>query len=65
MCLFERLMGLTELRAPGPTATTVPSSTFDCAFSGMTMPPLVCVNASARFTKIRSNNGMRRLAAVA
>lgn len=60
--LVEIFMSLTELRAPGPTAMTVPSRTFAWAFSGMTIPPLVWVNASARFTKMRSNNGMRRLA---
>lgn len=53
---------LTELRAPGPTAMTTPSNTLACAFSGMTIPPLVWVNASARCTKMRSNNGIRRLA---
>lgn len=49
--------------APGPTATTVPCRTFPCAFSGITIPPLVCVIASNFLTKILSKRGIRRLIA--
>ena len=50
------------LRAPGPTATTVPSKTLAADFSGRRMPPLLLVTASARRMRTRSNSGMRRFA---
>ena len=49
-----------SLRAPGPAATTVPSKTFPCDFSGMIIPPFVLVKASALCTRIRSKRGIKR-----
>ena len=48
---------------PGPAATTVPSRTFCCAFSGMRMPPFDLVAASARWMSTRSNSGRNRFRA--
>lgn len=44
-------------RAPGPTATTVPSIGFSCAVSGMKIPPAVFCSGSTRRTTTRSCNG--------
>merc|ERR1719436_1327930 len=50
-----------EFRAPGPTATTAPSRTLDCAFSGIKIPPFVFATASAFCTKTLSIKGTKFL----
>jgi len=44
-------------RRPAPTATTLPSSGFSFAVSGMMMPPLTFSSASTLFTRMRSCRG--------
>lgn len=61
---FNNLL-LTWFLAPGPTAMTVPFRTFDCAFSGMTIPPAVFVNASALKIRTRSSKGINFFAMAA
>ena len=63
--LRPHLLLFTSVRAPGPTATTVPCNTFCCAFSGMTIPPLVLVIISAFSIRTRSNMGISRFNAPA
>lgn len=50
---------------PGPTAIIVASRILDCAFSGIKIPPLLVVRASARCTRTRSKSGSRRFAIAA
>uniref|UniRef100_A0A915KR33 Uncharacterized protein n=1 Tax=Romanomermis culicivorax TaxID=13658 RepID=A0A915KR33_ROMCU len=47
-----------ESPTPGPAARTVPSRTLPIAFSGIIMPPFVCVSATAFSTTTLSNMGV-------
>lgn len=45
------------IRLPSPTATTVASKTFPCAFSGIIRPDFVFTSGANRSTSTRSNIG--------